>query len=379
MTEAHGSVAVVGAGHAGLCVVAALRRVGVTPVVYDDAGRLGDTWRARWDGLRLNTERDLSLVPDTSIDPSVGRWPTATEWADHIESAAQQLGVGGDVGRIAERVVAVERSPGGGWLVRTETATRIHELVVVATGRNRLGVRPEWPGVDDCDIEIVHSSTFRSSAPFVGRRVLVVGGGNSGTEIAHLLAEAGVDTTLSMRSRPVWSKRELFGTTLTRLAVRSRRLPDRMVDVSGRLMQAVLFRGLREAGLAPADHRLSQVAHASGATLDSGFVDDVRSGRVAVVAGVDRFDRASVVLDDGSRIEVDVVVAATGFRPGLDDILPAELVRDGWPIVTESPFEQAPGLFTAGLNPARLTAFHPDFITEGAEIATAVTDRLGAR
>ncbi|MGB3736807.1 MAG: NAD(P)/FAD-dependent oxidoreductase [Ilumatobacter sp.] len=363
-------IVVIGAGHAGLCVVGALQRRGRSCIVIDGADRLGDVWRARYDGLHLNTERDASLVPGTTIPDDVGRWPTGEQWAEHIESAAHQLGVE----RIHDDVVAVEHAERGeGWVIRLAGAEPIDaDTVVVATGRNRVPEAPNWPGLDTTTLDVLHAADYRDPSPFTGRRVLVVGAGNSGTEIAHLLRAADVDVTLSMRTRPVWAKRELFGSNLTEFARMGRRFPDWMVDLSGRLMQPLLFGRMKPYGLGPPQHKLSRVAEASGATLDSGFIEDVKSGRTPVVAALDWIDGRRCVLTDGTTIEVDVVIAGIGYTPALGDTLPDEAVDDGWPVVTTTPFEQAPGLFTAGLNPAKLTAFHPDFITEAEEIAEAI-------
>ncbi len=363
-------IVVVGAGHAGLCVVEALQRRGLACTVVDGADRLGDVWRARYDGLHLNTERDASLVPGTTIPDDVGRWPTGHEWAAHIESAAQQLGVE----RRRADVVRVERTESDdGWLVRLANSEPIEaDIVVVATGRNRVPERPAWPGLETTPLEVMHASAYQNPAPFHGRRVLVVGAGNSGTEIAHLLREADVDVTLSMRTRPVWARRELFGSNLTEFARIGRRFPDWMVDLSGRLMQPLLFGRMKPFGLGPPQRKLSRVAEASGATLDSGFVDDVKAARIPIVAALDWIDGRRCVLADGTHVDVDVVIAGVGYTPALDDFLPAELVDAGWPAVKITPFEQAPRLYTAGLNPARLTAFHPDFITEAEEIAAAI-------
>ena len=244
--------------------------------------------------------------------------------------------------------------------------------MVVATGRNRVPEIPPWHGIDTTSIEVLHGADYREPSPFVGRRVLVVGAGNTGTEIAHLLCAAGVDVTLSMRMRPVWARRELFGSNLTTLAINGRRMPSRLVDLSGRLMQPLLFGRMRKYGLGPPQRRLSSVAEASGATLDSGFVGDVKAGRIPLVAAVVRFTDDEVLLADGGQISVDVVISGTGYTPALGDFLPADTVADGWPRVKHAPFEQAPGLFTAGLNPAKLTAFHPDFITEADDIAERI-------
>jgi len=367
-------VAVIGAGHAGLCVVEALGRRGIRPVVFDDADRLGDTWRARFDGLVLNTHRDLSAVPTVPLPETMGEWPERDEWADHVEHAAETLGVERRPQRVTE-VSAVD----GAWQVTTtseeaepSTAPNPFDVVVVATGRHRAATMPPWPGIDATPIEVMHSRQYRNPDAFAGRRVLVVGGGNSGTEIAHLVASAGVETLISIRRRPVFARREMFGTNLTSVARFAKWMPERLIDLSGRLMQRVLFGSLRDVGLGPPQHRLSDVEAAAGATIDSGFVDDVRAGRIEVVDAVERFDADRVVTADGRRLRVDVVVAATGYEPGLDDLLAPELLDDGWPHVKEPPFRQAPGLYTAGLNPATLTAFHPDFITEAEQIAAAI-------
>lgn len=365
-------IVVIGAGHAGLCVVEALQRRNRSCTVIDGAERLGDVWRGRYDGLHLNTERDASLIPGTTIPPNVGHWPTGQEWADHIESAAEHLGVE----RIQSTVVGVGRSAGsGGWLIRlTDSEPISADTVVVATGRNRVPETPSWTGVADTTLDVLHAAEYRDPTPFLGRRVLVVGAGNSGTEIAHLLCEAGVDVSLSMRTRPVWARRELFGSNLTEYARMGRRFPSWMVDVSGRLMQPLLFGRMKPYGLGPPQRKLSRVAEASGATLDSGFVDDVKDGRIPIVAALDWIDGRRCLLADGAHVEPDVVIAGIGYTPALDEFLPADVVESGWPAVGRAPFEQAPGLYTAGLNPAKLTAFHPDFITEADVIAEAICE-----
>ena len=141
-------------------------------------------------------------------------------------------------------------------------------------------------------------------------------------------------------------------------------------------MQPLLFGRMKPHGLGPPQRPLSRVGEASGATLDSGFVADVKARRIRLVPALDRFDGRDVIMNDGTRLEFDVVIAGTGYTPALGEILPDDLVDNGWPIVGTAPFEQAPGLFTAGLNPATLTAFHPDFIAEAEQIADAIIESV---
>ncbi len=373
MTDTIG-VAIIGAGHAGLCVVEALQRRGLKPTIFDHADRLGDVWRGRYDELILNTRGDASAVPGVALPSGVGTWPGKDAWADHIEDAARSLGVDRRVSTVRQ----VERS-GDSWRLVTDDGPLLAHTVVVATGRNHRPVLPPWDGVDESSIELWHSSEFTNPTPLAGRRVLVVGAGNSGVEIAHLCTDAGVDTTLSMERRPVFARREFFGTDLTNAARRAKWFPDRLVDMGGRALQLLLFGRLKKWGLGPPEMRLSNVAEASGATLDSGFIDDVKTGRLTVTDAVDHFDGSHVVTRAGHRVAVDVVIAATGYSPALDELLPADTLVEGWPRSRRSPWSSASGLYTAGLNPATLTAFHPDFITEADEIAADIVARQGPR
>jgi putative flavoprotein involved in K+ transport len=386
-------VAIVGAGHAGLCVVGALKRRGIVPLVFDSSNRIGDTWRARYNGLVLNTHRYASKIPGVTMPPEVAVWPARDDWANYIEYAAEALKV--ELQTI--RIKTIRHHPEGGWLLSYAPANSARsvpvpkrqraqmeicnrwDVVVIATGRNRLPIVPDWPGMPDSPVEVLHSSLFRDPLSFLGRRVLVVGGGNSGTEIAHLLSRSGVDTTISIRQKPVFARREFFGMNLTAAAAVAKHFPDRIVDMGGRLNQLLIFGRLALYGIGPPDHRLSDVESASGATIDSGFVDDVKTGRIAVIDALKRFEGDEIVTFSGRRRRVDVVIAATGYTPALENLLPDDLLVDGWPRQKRPPFLQAAGLYTAGLNPASLTSFHPDFVAEAELIAADIVLTGGAK
>lgn len=386
-------VAIVGAGHAGLCVAGALQRRGIVPLVLDASNRIGDTWRARYNGLVLNTHRDASKIPGVTMPPEVAVWPVRDDWANYIEHAAEALKV--ELQTI--KVQTIRPHPDGGWQLsyapaigaqavpaperqRAQMEICKHwDVVVIATGRNRMPIVPDWPGMSDSPVEVLHSSLFRDPASFLERRVLVIGGGNSGTEIAHLLARSGVDTTISIRKKPVFARREFFGMNLTAAAAVAKHLPNRIVDMGGRLNQLLMFGRLARYGIGPPDHRLSDVESAAGATIDSGFVEDVKAGRIAAIDALERFEGDEIVTFSGRRQRVDVVIAATGSTPALENLLPDDFLVDGWPRQKRQPFSQATGLYTAGLNPPSLTSFHPDFVAEAELIAADIISRRNVR
>jgi putative flavoprotein involved in K+ transport len=339
---------VLGAGAAGLGAAAALSRVGVRPLVLE-RDVPGASWRSRYDGLRLNTWRLMSGLPGRRPPRALGRWPDRDGWADYLALYAERERL--DV-RTGVEVSRVDRDADGRLTVTTSDAAVTTRVVVVATGRDRVPVIPDWSGRGSFDGRLLHSSEFRNPEPFRDQRVLVVGTGNSACEIAHLLSHRAAKVWVSVRTPPLILRREYLHVPLTALALAGPLVPDRIVDRVGWLLQRLTFGDLSGYGLPRSPRGLSRMRRKPWSPpVDSGFVDDVKRGTVEVVAAVEAFEHAAVVLADGRRVEPDAVVAATGYRPCLEPLVGhlGVLGKDGEPAVCggeTSP--QAPGLFFAG-------------------------------
>jgi putative flavoprotein involved in K+ transport len=159
---------------------------------------------------------------------------------------------------------------------------------------------------------------------YAGRDVLVVGAGNSGAEIAHDLADGGASRSrLSVRTPPQIVRRATAGIPAQLLGIAIRHLPPDWIDPITKAQRRISIPDLSAHGLPrPAEGvRTSFIATGTTPILDVGIVDAVRRGRVEVVAAVEGFDGDDVFLADGSRIAPDAVIAATGFRAGLDELV----------------------------------------------------------
>jgi cation diffusion facilitator CzcD-associated flavoprotein CzcO len=169
----------------------------------------------------------------------------------------------------------------------------------------------------------VHSAAYRDPAPYVGSRVLVVGAGNSGAEIAVDLAEGGAaEVFLAVRTPPHIVRRDTLGFPSQLLGIATAHLPAPVVDRIAATMRRLSIPELAPYGLpAPArpysDFRRRRVIP----IVDVGLVDAVRSGRVRVVAALERFEVGAAVLADGTTLAVDAVIAATGYRPALEPLV----------------------------------------------------------
>lgn len=349
-------VYVIGAGPGGLAVAAALRARGVRAVIVEKSESVGSSWRRHYDRLHLHTTRRLSALPGLPMPRRFGRWVARENVVRYLEKYAEfhelEIATGIEVTRIGP---AADSRPGSpGWTLHA-TGGRVMaaRAVVVATGFNHTPHLPDWPGRDAYPHPLVHAAEYRNAAPYAGRDVLVVGVGNTGAEIAVDLAEGGAARVrLAVRTAPHVLRRSTAGWPAQRTGILVRRLPVRLVDRLGAIVGKVSVPDLSAYGLPrPTTGLYSRVKQGAIPVQDVGLIDAVRTGRVEPVAAVDSFDGAEVVLADGSRITPDSVIAATGYRRALEDLVGGLGVLDdrGRPRThgANTP-PDAPGLFFTG-------------------------------
>jgi len=314
-------VVVIGAGPSGLAVARELRhRHGISALVIDKAAAPAVSWRNRYDNFRLNTTGFLSHLPGQRIPLTAGRWPTKEDMVRYFDRYVRQqditLALGCEVNRI-------DRSANG-WLVGTSSGEIRTPAVVLATGKYGTPVVPPWPGLNQFTGELVHSGDFRNAWPFAGRDVLVVGAGNSAADIAVQLAEDGGRKVLLAVRTPPHLVRRAIGTVPSDIFLELlARVPARVVDPVIAQLNRLLFGDLSVYGFHRPPLGLKATVEQRGRipTLADELVAAVRSGRVEVVAAVSAVESNRVILDDGTAVKPEVIVAATGFSTDLNDLV----------------------------------------------------------
>lgn len=336
---------VVGGGPAGLATSRELARRGVRHVVLERGERVGHSWRNAYDSLTLHTGKHMSALPGLSHGPRVPLFLPRDAFVEYLERYLDHFELPVHTGC---EVVRAERREGE-WIVETTAGEVRSPSMVLATGIMANPLRPEIPGEEAFAGRVLHSAEYRRPGPFVGRRVLVVGVGNSAGEIASELSGAGVEVTLSVRSGANVVPLRLFGVPIQYLAYVVGRLPRpaRSAVVAGVQRLTELRRGppiLPRPELGPLD---------TIPLIGFHLVDEIRAGRVAVrgaLAGLKR--DAATFVDGGGDLQVDDVILATGFRAAIRPVRHAvELDERGFVRRSERVVaDDAAGLFLVGHN-----------------------------
>lgn len=312
---------IIGAGPAGLAVGAVLRRAKVPFVMLERAERIGESWHRHYDRLHLHTPKSQSALPHRAYPHAYPRYPSRQQFVEYLDDYARTFALEPEFGRDVQRVA---RGADGAWEVATNTGNYRGSHVVVATGYNRVPNVPHWPGQETFPGRIIHSRKYTNADAFRDARVLVVGFGNSGAEIALDLAEHGVRCAVAVRGKVNVIPRELLGIPITMFALALRPLPPRVADRMTTLTRRLAVGNIAALGLAKRDDGPSvQVAESRKIPMiDVGTLTRIRSGDIAVRKGVESFDGSDVCFADGTREQFDAVVLATGFTTGLAAMLP---------------------------------------------------------
>jgi cation diffusion facilitator CzcD-associated flavoprotein CzcO len=339
---------IVGAGPAGLACAATMRAAGLGVTVIEKADKVGSVWRRHYDRLHLHTDRNHSGLPGMTMPRTYPLYPSRMQMVEYLESYAARF----DIRPVFKTAAVSLRRSDAQWCAHTARGVIAAPTVIVATGIADAPYRPAWPGSELYQGAIVHSSEYRNPTPYLGKRVLVVGFGNSGGEIALDMANAGIDVALAVRSAVQILPRDLLGLPIMSWAVLYQHMPARLVDFINAPILRLAVGSIERLGLRRAAKGPRRMIEEDGRVplIDIGTLDKIRDGSIKIRGGIDRLTREGVAFADATSGKFDAIILATGFRPDLRRLIPDEegvFDRHGMPRVTGRA-TSAPGLYFCG-------------------------------
>ncbi len=321
---------VIGAGAAGLGAMEVLQRHGIAFDCFEQTDRVGGHWYTDYESLHLITSRDLSGFPGYPMPSDYPVYPSRDQMRRYLEGFADHTGVRAHV-RFGVKVETIEPIGRDGWTVTTSDGqTRFYAGVLVCNGHLWDQNIPHYPG--EFSGRQIHSGAYRSIDDIEGTRVLTVGAGNSGCDLAVDAANVRLQSTISIRRGQMFQPKAVFGVPRAEIGWLAK-LPVKVNERIARLMSDMIigptkaYRGLPE----PATRNLNELPPVVNNLLPYW----IHHGRIDVKGGIQRLDGKTVHFVDGSSGEYDTILWATGFNVRLP-FLPDGLIRerDGVPLRT---------------------------------------------
>ncbi|MGX6604203.1 flavin-containing monooxygenase [Micromonosporaceae bacterium Da 78-11] len=335
VADRHDAVCVIGAGASGLASIKNLREHGFAVDCYERETSVGGAWNWRHDrspvyaGTHLISSRPLTEFPDFPMPDSWPDYPHHSQVLSYLERYSAHFGLGASIW-FGTEVVSVTPVGDGRWDVTTRStgggSSRVQRYagVVVANGHNWSPNKPDLPG--EFRGQVIHSAAYKDPAQLRNRKVLVIGGGNTGCDLAVEAAQQATTVWHSTRRGYWYAPKYVFGRPADQVndGLLRWRLPLRLRQWLFQRTVRLTTGDLTRFGLPRPDHR----PYESHPIVNSQLPYYLGHGRIKPVGDVVRLDGASVELADGSRIEPDLVITATGYRPDFAFLAPELLDMD---------------------------------------------------
>jgi glycine/D-amino acid oxidase-like deaminating enzyme len=353
---------VIGAGPSGLAALRNFLARGIPVVGFEREDDVGGNWyfgkpsSSVSRSTHLISSKRMTEFPGFPMPKDYPPYPSHSQAFDYLRAFAEQFRLYDHL-CLRTAVTRVEPAPGGGWLVATDdgAAPRRFRGVVVANGHHWDPVWPSLPG--EFSGQYMHAKDFKSPECLAGRRVLVVGAGNSGCDIAVEAAQHAASATMSLRRGYHFLPKFLLGTPIDTGGdwLRRHGVPLWLIRWWTQLLVRIAVGRPERYGLPRPDHRLFE----THPIVNSQLLYQVGHGRVRIRPAIEELRGDRVRFVDGTEEPFDVIVCATGYRVRFPFVAPGVLA--GRPVrPTAEQEDDVPELY--------LHAFHPlrdDFFVAG--------------
>lgn len=352
VTHAPEDVLVIGAGPAGIASAYALTQAGISYKVIDRADIVASTWASLYPSLNLNTTRWFSHMTDEPFPRHYPIFPSGKQYHQYITDYVAQRNFNIQFG-VTVHDVAPE---GDLWRVETDHGTWLYKAVISATGIFNNPIMPHIAGMENFTGQLMHAHDFRDPEQVRGKRVLVVGNGPSGTDIAVASGKVADFTAIGIRSGVVLKRRYPLGVPVHGWLMLTERLPKRWCRWLLKKLTDIGYGDTSVYGLNPPPPGQGGLTAYRGPEL----LDAVKAGQVTPLPAPVGFNGREVTFADGQCQVFDVVIMATGYMPVLHHYLKIPLQYNDDPYESSSPCDWEIGPNGQRGWPLRDTSTHPN-------------------
>ena len=314
-------ICVIGAGPSGITALKNLLDEGLNALAVDQNHEVGGNWlfsekeshSSVFETTHIISSKKWSEYEDfpfDEFDPSLPDYPSHEQLAAYFQAYARKFKLYEHI-RFGVRVLSAVRKGEDAWELTLEQngeqGVEHFTDLVVASGHHWNPRYPEYPG--EFNGEFLHSHHFKKAEPFAGKRVLVIGGGNSACDVAVETSRVSAYTAISMRRGYRIIPKFIFGKPTDTVGSILRLFPTRMRQWSAELLVRIVNGPNRYYGMQEPDHRFGE----THPTVNDELLYRIRHGKVAPKVDIERLDGDTVHFKDGTSEAFDVIIACTGF------------------------------------------------------------------
>jgi len=314
-------IAIIGAGSSGIAACKNLIQVGFDNItIFEQSERIGGNWvftqdvkhSSVYETTHIITSKHHSAYLDFPMPDSYPDYPSHWLMAEYFQKYADKFGVMPKI-KFNTTVTNITREADGKWTINTsdsdnQSASETFDALIVSNGHHWNPRYPDYPG--KFDGEFIHSHYFKNNKAFEGKKVLVIGAGNSGCDAAVEVCRVAKKTAISMRRGYHFIPKFVFGQPADVIANKFQWVPDFLLDAVYSIVLRLENGNIKKFGLQLPDHGVRQ----SHPVSNSELLYYIRHGEISPKVDIERFEGKKVFFKDGSVDEFDTIIASTGFK-----------------------------------------------------------------
>ncbi|ESW32331.1 hypothetical protein PHAVU_002G313200 [Phaseolus vulgaris] len=312
---------IVGAGPSGLAAAACLKQKGIPSLNLERADCIASMWELKtYDRLCLHLPKQFCQLPLMPFPQHLPSYPTKQQFLAYLKAYANHFDIKPTLSKTVVSAKYDHRC--GCWRVKTQDIKKeeteyVCEWLIVATGENAEEFLPQIEGMSDFEGPILHTSSYKSGSMFCGKKVLVVGCGNSGMEVCLDLCNHNALPSLVVRDTVHILPQQMFGKSTFGLSMCLLKwFPIRLVDKFLLLMSHLILGDTAQFGLHRPKIGPLELKNLYDKTpvLDVGTLVHIRSGKIKVCPGIKQLAQQKVEFVDGKTENFDAIIMATGYK-----------------------------------------------------------------
>ncbi len=317
---------IVGASAAGLACAAHLEKRGIDYKLIEKHNHVANAWRNHYERLNLHTNRSASSLPFVKFNKQIAKYPSRLEVIAYLENYCKTLGIEPSFNTTVKKIYKSDKN----WITETDQAIIESKNVIICTGNTNIPKKYSKPGLDDFPGRTMHSSEYKNGIEFKGKKVLVIGFGNSACEIAVCLHEHGAKTSVSVRSPVNVIPRDILGIPVLQIGTLQSKLSPALADKMNQPLIQLLIGDIEKYGLQKLPYGPTEqiVKHQKIPVLDIGIIKRIKQGHIGIRGDISNIKKETIQFENGTEEQFDAIIIATGYENGINRILDLDAARE---------------------------------------------------